>query len=131
MLDALALLSFARSVRKHGYAQCAIALGNDVTICQGQTATLNGPPGFPNYNWSNGATTQNITVGAAGNYTCTVSYPTGNLVTNGNFSGATPASPRSSTTPSTRSPSPLTTWGSTPIGTTRSGRAPAPAISCW
>ena len=66
-------------------AQCSIALGNDVTICQGQSTTLAGPPGFPNYNWSNGATTQDITVGSAGNYTCTVSYPTGNLVTNGNF----------------------------------------------
>ncbi|QQR86666.1 MAG: gliding motility-associated C-terminal domain-containing protein [Flavobacteriales bacterium] len=84
----LALLSFALiGAQARLGAQCAIALGNDVTICQGQTATLNGPPGFPNYNWSNGATTQNITVGAAGNYTCTVSYPTGNLVTNGNFSG--------------------------------------------
>ncbi|MEO8067275.1 MAG: gliding motility-associated C-terminal domain-containing protein [Flavobacteriales bacterium] len=69
-----------------GVAQCSITLGNDTTICQGGTATLLGPPGYANYNWSNGPTTQNNTVGAAGNYTCTVSYPTGNLVTNGNFS---------------------------------------------
>ncbi|MBK6775277.1 MAG: hypothetical protein IPG74_05305 [Flavobacteriales bacterium] len=69
-----------------GIAQCSISLGNDTTICQGQNATLLGPPGYTNYSWSNGAGTQNITVGAAGNYTCTVSYPTGNIVTNGNFS---------------------------------------------
>lgn len=69
-----------------GLAQCSITLGNDTTICQGGTATLVGPPGYSNYSWSNGPTTQNNTVGAAGNYTCTVSYPTGNLVTNGNFS---------------------------------------------
>ncbi|MFZ1689262.1 MAG: hypothetical protein WAU70_17700, partial [Flavobacteriales bacterium] len=67
-------------------AQCSITLGNDVTICQGQTITLLGPPGYTNYSWSNGPTTQNTTVGVAGNYTCTVTYPTGNLVTNGNFS---------------------------------------------
>ncbi|MBK8497291.1 MAG: gliding motility-associated C-terminal domain-containing protein [Flavobacteriales bacterium] len=66
---------------------CSIQLGNDTTICQGQTVTLSGPPGFPNYMWSNGAVTQNITVGTTGNYNLQVSYPTGNLVTNGNFSG--------------------------------------------
>lgn len=65
---------------------CAITLGPDTTICQGQTVQLNGPPGFPNYSWSNGANTQNITVGAAGVYTCTVSYPTGNVAVNPNFS---------------------------------------------
>lgn len=66
---------------------CSIQLGNDTTICQGQTVTLSGPPGFPNYLWSNGATSQNITVGESGNYNLQVSYPTGNVVTNGNFSG--------------------------------------------
>jgi gliding motility-associated-like protein len=64
---------------------CSITLGPDETICQGETVQLNGPPGFPNYSWSNGANTQDITVGAAGVYTCTASYPTGNLAVNPNF----------------------------------------------
>ena len=55
---------------------CSIALGPDTTICQGQTVQLSGPAGFPTYNWSNGANTQDITVGAAGVYTCMASYPT-------------------------------------------------------
>ena len=65
---------------------CSIVLGPDETICQGQTVQLNGPPGFPTYSWSNGDATQNTTVGTAGVYTCTVSYPTGNLAVNPNFS---------------------------------------------
>ena len=65
---------------------CSIALGPDTTICQGQTVQLNGPAGFPTYNWSNGANTQDITVGAAGVYTCMASYPTGNLAVNPTFS---------------------------------------------
>ncbi|MBK8227162.1 MAG: gliding motility-associated C-terminal domain-containing protein [Flavobacteriales bacterium] len=65
---------------------CSIVLGPDETICQGETVQLNGPPGFPTYSWSNGDATQNTTVGAAGVYTCTVSYPTGNLAVNPNFS---------------------------------------------
>ena len=66
---------------------CSIAIGPDATICQGQTTPLSGPPGFSNYLWSTGATTQNITTGAAGPHWCQVTYPSGNLVTNGNFSG--------------------------------------------
>ena len=65
---------------------CSIDLGPDTTICQGNSVLLQGPAGFPNYTWSTGETSQDITVNAAGNYTCQVSYPTGNLVTNGNFS---------------------------------------------
>ena len=65
---------------------CSIDLGPDVSISAG-TAQLNGPAGFSNYVWSTGATTANITVGSPGLYSCQVSYPTGNLVTNGNFSG--------------------------------------------
>lgn len=66
---------------------CSIDLGADQTICQGQTVTLTAPSGFPNYLWSTGATTPSITVGAAGTYWGEPSYPSGELVTNGNFSG--------------------------------------------
>ena len=45
---------------------CAIDLGPDTVICQGQSVTLEAPPGFPNYLWNNGATTNSLTVGASG-----------------------------------------------------------------
>ncbi len=65
---------------------CAINIGPDHTICAGYSATLQGPAGFGNYLWSNGAVTQNTSVGTAGDYWCQVTYPSGNLVTNGDFS---------------------------------------------
>ena len=85
---AFGLLWALLSTGLHALAQpCSITIDPDTTICQGQTVTLNGPAGFPNYLWSTGALTQDITVGTSGIYTCQVSYPTGNLVTNGSFSG--------------------------------------------
>lgn len=65
---------------------CSIELQNDTTVCQGETVLLQGPAGFPNYLWSTGAVTQNITVDATGTYGLQVSYPSGELVTNGDFS---------------------------------------------
>ncbi|MEL6533839.1 MAG: hypothetical protein AAFQ98_00440 [Bacteroidota bacterium] len=41
----------------------------DHAICPGETTTLTTSPGFDNYLWSNGATTQSTTVGTAGTYT--------------------------------------------------------------
>lgn len=69
-----------------GQPVCSINIGPDQSICQGEQVTLFGPPGYTNYLWSNGATTQNITVSTAGSYWCQVSYPTGNMVVNGDFS---------------------------------------------
>lgn len=66
---------------------CSIELQNDTTVCQGETVLLEGPPGFPNYVWSTGELTQNITVASTGTYGLQVSYPSGELVTNGDFSG--------------------------------------------
>lgn len=70
-----------------GLAQpvCSIQIDNDTTICQGQTVTLHGPPGYANYLWSTGAVTQDITVGTSGAYWCQVTYPTGNMAVNSNF----------------------------------------------
>jgi len=50
-----------------------VDLGDDVEVCQGEEATLDAGT-FPNvsYLWSTGATTQTITVTAAGNYWVTV-----------------------------------------------------------
>ena len=58
-----------------------------MTICQGTTTSFTLPAGFPNYLWSTGATTPTLTTGVAGTYWGQVSYPSGNIVTNGNFSG--------------------------------------------
>ncbi|MCB0791624.1 MAG: gliding motility-associated C-terminal domain-containing protein [Flavobacteriales bacterium] len=65
---------------------CAISLGSDVTICAGGTTTLTLPSGYTNMLWSTGATGQNITTGTSGTYWGQVSYPSGNLVYNGDFS---------------------------------------------
>jgi hypothetical protein len=43
------------------------ALGS-TQLCPGQTVQLEAPAGYAGYMWSNGATGQTITVGAAGNY---------------------------------------------------------------
>ncbi len=44
-----------------------VNLGNDTTLCQGQTITLNGGAASA-YLWSNGSTTSSITVSSAGTY---------------------------------------------------------------
>ncbi|MBK6830877.1 MAG: gliding motility-associated C-terminal domain-containing protein [Flavobacteriales bacterium] len=64
---------------------CSITIDPDQTICQGQSVLLNGPSGYSNYLWSTGSGNQNINVNTAGTYWCQVSYPSPQLVTNGNF----------------------------------------------
>lgn len=54
-----------------------VSAGSDTMLCDGQAVTLNaGNPGS-GYNWSNGATSQSISVGAAGTYLVTVTAPNG------------------------------------------------------
>ena len=65
---------------------CSFTLGNDTTVCQGQSVPLQAPTGFPSYLWSTGAVGDNISVNSSGIYWCQVSYPVSDLVTNGNFS---------------------------------------------
>lgn len=43
-------------------------LSGSTTFCQGDSIVLGGPAGFPAYRWSNGATTQNITIRTSGVY---------------------------------------------------------------
>lgn len=50
----------------------SIFVVGNTTICQGQSSTLIGPTGLSSYLWSTGATTQQLTANAAGNYTLTV-----------------------------------------------------------
>jgi PKD repeat protein len=54
----------------------AINASGPLTFCQGGTVVLTAPAGF-SYAWSNGATTQAITVSAAGTYTVTVTNARG------------------------------------------------------
>ncbi len=53
-----------------------VALGNDTAICSGNSVTLNAGNAGASYLWSNGATTQTITVNAGGNYSVAVTNGT-------------------------------------------------------
>jgi gliding motility-associated-like protein len=46
-------------------------LGKDTVICKGEKIVISAQPGFSIYRWSNGDTTQSITVASAGNYSLT------------------------------------------------------------
>jgi subtilisin family serine protease len=58
-------------------AQPTISPSGNVAFCQGQNAQLSAPSGFTSYQWSNNATTQNITVSTGGNYTVRVTNSQG------------------------------------------------------
>ena len=49
-----------------------IAAADNTSVCAGETVTLEGPAGFASYLWSNGETTQNITVSQTGDYSLVV-----------------------------------------------------------
>ncbi len=49
-----------------------VDLGQDSTVCEGQTVTLDASNAGATYNWSNGAMTQTITVSTSNVYTVTV-----------------------------------------------------------
>lgn len=53
-------------------AQPTINPSGNVAFCQGQNAQLSATSGFTSYQWSNNATTQNITVSTGGSYTVRV-----------------------------------------------------------
>ncbi len=50
-----------------------ITFSNSLSFCNGDSITLTAEAGFPVYNWSNGATTQSITVYSSGVFSCFVS----------------------------------------------------------
>jgi large repetitive protein len=53
-----------------------VTASGPLTLCPGGAVTLAGPAGY-SYSWSNGATTQSITVSNAGSYTLTVTNASG------------------------------------------------------
>jgi hypothetical protein len=63
-------------VTVNGIQPVSIAASGSTTFCQGGTVTLTAPAGL-NYNWTNGATTQSITVNASGIYGITASNVAG------------------------------------------------------
>lgn len=50
----------------------AITVSNGSVLCQNQTTDLSMPSGYFNYLWSTGASSNTITVGNSGTYTCTI-----------------------------------------------------------
>ncbi len=53
-------------------ASLSPVITGDLSICQGETTTLDAGTGFANYLWSNGAITSSINTGTAGTYSVTV-----------------------------------------------------------
>jgi gliding motility-associated-like protein len=49
-------------------------LGNDTSICEGESIILGGEPNFYGYSWNTGDTSRFITVGETGTYYCTVDF---------------------------------------------------------
>lgn len=65
-----------------------IDLGQDLTLCDGQTVVLTPGTGYLSYLWTGGTTGSSLMVGAPGVYYCTVQQldAASNLVVNGDFS---------------------------------------------
>lgn len=51
---------------------CTVDIKGNVTFCSGDSVSFKAQDGFSSYVWSNGATTQSITVKESGNYSVTV-----------------------------------------------------------
>lgn len=75
----------ALGISARSQPNCSIDLGPDITL-EDEQVQLDGPPGYSSYVWSTGETSENIIVNSPGTYSCQVTYATGNLVTNGDFS---------------------------------------------
>lgn len=58
-------------------AALSIDLGQDVSACDGEVITVNGPVGFASYNWSSGEQTANINITTAAQYSLTVTDANG------------------------------------------------------
>lgn len=72
------------------FAQCSndtLTIGNDTTLCTGQSITLSADQAYLTYLWSNSSTNSSITINTSGIYSCTATIiDSSNLVTNGDFS---------------------------------------------
>ena len=68
--------STSKTITVAGFPVAVITPSGNVLVCSGSSLTLSTIAGY-NYLWSTGATTQRINVGAAGNYSVTVSDNSG------------------------------------------------------
>lgn len=73
---------------KISYSQCApteVNLGNDTTLCQGETLSfdLSNLPNNPTVTWEDGSTSLTRTISTAGVYAVETKYLGGELVING------------------------------------------------
>ena len=68
--------STSKTITVAGFPSAVITPSGNVLVCSGSTVQLSTIAGY-NYLWSTGATTQRINVGAAGNYSVTVSDNSG------------------------------------------------------
>ncbi len=66
-------------------ANADVDLGNDTTICLGESITFDAGAGFDTYLWQDGSTNQTYTASAAGTYWCEVGVLGTNQVQNGDF----------------------------------------------
>lgn len=57
-----------------------ITMDDSYTICQGKSIVVTAPTGFSSYLWSNGSTTNAITITQAGNYSLTVTKDYGTII---------------------------------------------------
>ena len=55
-----------------GVIPISLSTPDSVFICQGDTVVIHGPPGYTQYAWSSGQTTQSISTTITGNYTLSV-----------------------------------------------------------
>jgi hypothetical protein len=65
------------TVAIHTLTAPVVTASGPTTFCAGGSVTLTAPEGFASYNWSNGATTQSITVSTSGSYWVGVSDGSG------------------------------------------------------
>jgi large repetitive protein len=71
---------------------------NDLTLCDGESVTLQAQSGFSNYSWSNQQTGPSLTVTAAGGYSVSATNSAGCTGTSGIVNVSTHASPNASFT---------------------------------
>jgi gliding motility-associated-like protein len=83
------LISFAMLKASAGIAQCTspdVDLGNDTTLCTGQTMWLNAGAGYDTYQWNNGSTNATKFVSNPGGlYWVKVGTLGANIIVNGGF----------------------------------------------
>ncbi len=66
-------MSQSFTVNLNELTQPVITSGGPTTFCEGETTVLSAPEGFDSYDWSNGETSQEITVSETGEYFVSVS----------------------------------------------------------